>query len=744
MNFTDQMFWVLFVALMLAASAFALLGGRSLLFPLSAKYFRVRPATMAARGGRLAAVSLSLDGAASADRNAKELLGGEVRNIGEFVNRFETERTTLLSELRLLTNEGVRFEQTYRTKAGKEVSLVGAPGSFGAVVHLVDDTKLRWRLSEARNEIEKLRNVLGAHSAILNTLGIFAMRTDSKGKPVWRSPSLSSAPLALERALFEARADGVGRRTIPDGEGGEFDVQIHWMELQDNAGLAAAVSLREVQKAENSLRQFVDTMSMTLAHLNMALIVFDSERRVALFNPAAVSMFDEQAEWLARQPHLREILDRMRDQRLIPEKTDYVAWRDEFLYRLSVVDGEEVEIDETWHQPGGGAISFTARSHPTGGLAVFIEDISEAVDVIRERAAERAVRLATTDLLEEAIAVVGPDGLVSFANRAFLRLWGFSDINKDIHVSELVHLCRTQCVETEFWDELQSNVLGYNHRRPVSTKIHHTDGPTLYARMTPSPDGATIVVFSDITDSEDMADTLRQRTEVLEQANEMRSALVGQISHQLRTPLNSINGFSQLLLNNATGPLTGLQRDYAEGLALAAQEMAQAVEGMNNIVTVDGDSISLSGELLDPRKLCQGVIRLVSGWTEYRNVSIETEFELAPSQFYAHQVRLRQIVFNMLSDAITNSRANGRIVFSVSGSESGQALFLVCVQHDATNADENGLALSLIRRFVQLHSGNVAVEMTAESLRQVTVRLPAAVAESKTNTGGVAVAGRTG
>lgn len=354
------------------------------------------------------------------------------------------------------------------------------------------------------------------------------------------------------------------------------------------------------------------------------------------------------------------------------------------------------------------------------------------------------MRLATTDLLEEAIAVLGSDGLASFANRAFLRLWEFTSINNNIHVSELVQLCRSQCAETPFWDNLQTNVLRHNLRRPTAMKIVREDGRILLARMTPSPDGAIIVVFSDITASENVAGVLRERNEVLEQANEMRSALVGQISHQLRTPLNSINGFGQLLLNKATGPLNQIQRDYAEGVAQASQELAEAVNGMSDLVAVDGDSASLAGQIIDPAELCLGVIRLVSGWTENRHVAIETDFSNAPAQFRAHRVRLRQITFNLLADAINHSHVNGRIVLSLSGENGEGALRLVSTQYDVAKATETGLALSLIRRFVHLHDGEVSVDLPKSAPRTVTVVLPEAPCTNETGHDGVAAAGGTG
>ncbi|MGB0504590.1 MAG: PAS-domain containing protein [Pikeienuella sp.] len=746
MDSTDQMLLALLVALILSISAIFLLGD-GILRPINARFFSGHPQSrqptgLAARVERLALISLSSDGTIKADRNARKLLGGDVSDIREFVDKFESERSVLLSELRLLASEGVRFEQTHRTKSGRVLSLLGAPGSPGAVVHLIDDTKLRRQLSNAREETDRFRDEVNTQSAVLSALDVYAMKLDQDGKPTWRSAGLASAPPALENILKDAPQTGDGRQTVIDDDGAEADFRVHWQEMSNQKGLVAAIGLADLKNAENSRQQLANTMSVTLAHLNMALLIFDDARRLVLFNPAATAMFDEQVDWLTRQPHLREVLDRMRDLRMMPEKADYVAWRDEFLEHLST--DLTKEIDEIWHQPNGGTISFAARSHPTGGLAVFVEDISESVDTIRERAAERAVQLVTTDLLEEAIAVLAPDGLTSFANRAFLRLWGIPSINSKFHVSELVQMCRAKCKETPFWDSLQTSVLRHNLRRPTEMKIHRNDGRILFSRMTPSPDGAIIVVFSDITASENIADALRERTEVLEQANEIRSALVGQISHQLRTPLNSINGFGQLLLNDATGPLNQLQRDYAEGVAQASKELAEAVNGMSDLVTVDGDSASLVGEMLNPAELCSGVIRLVSGWTEYRDVRIDTDFTAAAQSFCAHRVRLRQIVFNLLSDAISSSRLKGQVVLSLTGGEQSNDLRLVCTQHDVAKASENSLALSLIRRFVHLHNGEVSVQMPEDGPREVTVILPQALCEHETASRGVAAANGTG
>ena len=197
--------------------------------------------------------------------------------------------------------------------------------------------------------------------------------------------------------------------------------------------------------------RFVNTMAETLAHLKVSLMIFDQQRRLTLFNPATVDLFGGDPTWFARRPNIVDILDGMRESRAIPEQANFIKWRDGLLAQF---DGPKAkEYVEDWHLADGRTIHIIARPQPSGGLAVTAEDITANIDLLRNIAADKAVMLATTDFLEEALIFFGPDGLSRVANAAFMRMWQFpsEEFAKAKHVGEVARHCAKLSQGDGYW-----------------------------------------------------------------------------------------------------------------------------------------------------------------------------------------------------------------------------------------------------------------------------------------------------
>ena len=201
------------------------------------------------------------------------------------------------------------------------------------------------------------------------------------------------------------------------------------------------------------LHSVVSSISMaeTFAHLKVSLMIFDQQRRLTLFNPATVDLFGGDPTWFARRPNIVDILDGMRESRAIPEQANFIKWRDGLLAQF---DGPKAkEYVEDWHLADGRTIHIIAHPHPSGGLAVTAEDITANIDLLRNTAADKAVMLATTDFLEEALIFFGPDGLSRVANAAFMRMWQFpsEEFAKAKHVGEVARHCAKLSQGDGYW-----------------------------------------------------------------------------------------------------------------------------------------------------------------------------------------------------------------------------------------------------------------------------------------------------
>ncbi len=198
-------------------------------------------------------------------------------------------------------------------------------------------------------------------------------------------------------------------------------------------------------------------------------------------------------------------------------------------------------------------------------------------------------------------------------------------------------------------------------RKPWSARLTLGSGHVVRARFAPLPDGSTLAAFLDVTDSERFARALHERNEVPEAAEEMRSAVLEQISHRLRTPLNTLFGFSQLIADQSFGPLSDSQRGYAECILEAARQLLASVDEVTDLAALEidptydedsgpalGETLMLTGRLLEKRAAEAGV-RL--------RVSVpggDCDPECDPE-------RLRQIVFGLATEAIGRCGEGGSI-----------------------------------------------------------------------------------
>jgi signal transduction histidine kinase len=221
-----------------------------------------------------------------------------------------------------------------------------------------------------------------------------------------------------------------------------------------------------------------------------------------------------------------------------------------------------------------------------------------------------------------------------------------------------------------------------------------------------------MATFGDVTDSERIALALRERNEALEAAEEMRGAVLDKISHRLRTPLNTIFGFGQLIADSRFGALTEAQHGYAEGILESARHLLATIDDVTELAALEfdslhdhgaelslGDTLMLTGRLLEKRATEEGV--------ELRIVAPESGCEVA-----CEAGRLRQIVFNMTTDAIGRCRDGGSIELSARTGADGEVE--ICTVEtcqggaaiDPAQAEAASLTLSFNRRLVAQESGS--------------------------------------
>lgn len=292
---------------------------------------------------------------------------------------------------------------------------------------------------------------------------------------------------------------GTTRRMSVDQPG---EARKWWFECQAIAqpsgrDLHFALHANPVVRAEEALRNFVQTLTMTFAHLPTGLAIFDRKRQLALFNPALSDLTRLEPEWLSARPTLYGFLDRLRDKRMMPEPKDYKNWRQ----RMSELERAAADgtYEETWPLPGGQTYRVIGRPHPEGAVAFLIEDITAEISLKRRFRAELELSQSVVDNLEDAVAVFSSAGRLVVSNAAYARLWG-SDPGAMLGEMGIVEATRGWQHTTEptpVWGDLREFVTRGHDRAEWAAEITMADGRRIACRFAPVAGGATLCVFAE-------------------------------------------------------------------------------------------------------------------------------------------------------------------------------------------------------------------------------------------------------
>ncbi|MFN6977399.1 MAG: PAS-domain containing protein, partial [Gemmobacter sp.] len=306
------------------------------------------------------------------------------------------------------------------------------------------------------------------------------------GEATWPPPQLFRAP------------DRRGRVRV-DLPGGSPPLWFDRTAAETGTGVIAyALPADAAAQAEASLRDFVQTLTMTFAHLPIGLAIFDRARRLQVFNPALTDLTALPAEFLSTRPSLNAVLDAMRDRRMIPEPKDYKHWRQ----RIAAGDGDApAAFEETWSLPGDRTYRVIGRPHPEGALALLLEDITTEVSRVRTFRADLALGQSVLDALDEGIAVFARDGTLVQTNAAYAAIWSHDPGSSVAATSAEMALRHwaDRCAPDPVWARIEAALAARPNgpaRAAWEATLRQTTGRTVRCRIVPIAGGATLVAFT--------------------------------------------------------------------------------------------------------------------------------------------------------------------------------------------------------------------------------------------------------
>ena len=721
-------------------------------------------------------------GAETCSRRLAVLLGlpkGTESDFADVLAVFAAEDAAILDRhVALLFAEGQGFElELALAGASRTVRVTGARASDSDGLRRADLIWLR-DVSEGAAMVEDLARSLQALAADATYLKALI---DALPMPVWlRDEDLSllavnrayaeavdaASPEAVVHAQVELASDNLVRearalaaRSRAAGEprsesfhlvlGGErrlaqvSEIPISVGETLLTAGLIHDQTRQEELQAQ--LDRHVAAQGEVLERLATAIAIFTPDTRLAFFNTAFTRLWRLEKEWLAVQPTYATLLDTLRERRLLPETADYRAHKEEELKRfISLIDPSETLM----HLPDGRTLRRVVSPHPYGGLIFTYEDVTDTLALERSFNTAMAVQRETLDHLHEGIAVFGGDGRLKLSNPVFAELWGLEpqSLTAAPHVNEIVERLKPffdgRRDRASTWPKSRERLMGLiNRRAGGSTRLERQDGTILDCSAVPLPDGAILLTFLDVSDTARVEQALIERNEALAAADTLKSEFIANVSAEVAKPLTTVIGFSEMLAAEYFGKLNRRQMEYVRGVCDAGQALKSLVADILDLAAIEAGQMTLELDVVDVHPMLASVLGLVRERVREKKLSLDFDCPLDIGWIIADQRRLRQVMFNLIGNAVKFTPAGGAV--TVKAGRDGAELVLevadtgtgipaedqarVFDSFTRGASDGAGLGLTLVNRFVALHGGRVELLSDAGTGTRVTVRLPAGV-----------------
>jgi signal transduction histidine kinase len=222
---------------------------------------------------------------------------------------------------------------------------------------------------------------------------------------------------------------------------------------------------------------------------------------------------------------------------------------------------------------------------------------------------------------------------------------------------------------------------------------------------------------------------IAEKSQQLEVASQHKSEFLANMSHELRTPLNAVIGFSEVLLQRMFGELNAKQDEYLQDIYASGQHLLSLINDILDLSKIEAGRMELELTDFDLPTALDNALTLIRERAGRRGIALHLSIDERLGQMRADERKIRQVVLNVLSNAIKFTPEGGRIdvaavprdeFVEVSVSDSGigiapedqEAVFeeFRQVGTAAKKVEGTGLGLSLSRKFIELHGGRIWVQ----------------------------------
>jgi signal transduction histidine kinase len=251
--------------------------------------------------------------------------------------------------------------------------------------------------------------------------------------------------------------------------------------------------------------------------------------------------------------------------------------------------------------------------------------------------------------------------------------------------------------------------------------------------------GAAVI---DVTDSYRVEYSLRKHNEALEEAQNIKTDFLANMSYELRNPLNSVLGFVELLEKEYQGPLNDAQRQYMHNILSASDYLLDLINYILDVSVIEAGGLSIEAKDFNLYNLIDSVVSKLDERIKQKTLSLVVSYKDGPETVFGDEHRIAHSISNLLSNDVKFTSDSGNISLNTWQDKDN---YFISIKDDGIGIEQNeldnifekfytgsnaphgkgtGLGLSLVKIFVEKHGGHIHVESTIDVGTDMTCTFP--------------------
>ncbi|MGI0481835.1 PAS domain S-box protein [Geminocystis sp. CENA526] len=451
-----------------------------------------------------------------------------------------------------------------------------------------------------------------------------------------------------------------------------------------------------------------------------------------------------------------------------------INWLPEYLekgnieIRRMIEQKNDSQIEMCFIRPDGELKTINVLQHPvwdqSGKLIAIeglVEDITQSKQVLTALENSEAKYRTFIETANDLIYSINPEGKFTYLSPNTEDILGFAPEELEgLNFPEVLHPD-----DVAHCQEFFAIVMGGEKKRGLEYRVIHKDGSWRWHITSASPqfnDQGEVIAFLgfayDITERKLAELKQQQLNQELIKANRLKDEFLAMMSHELRTPLNAILGMAEILQEKIYGEMNVQQEKSISTIEKSGKHLLSLINDILDVTKIEAGKIDLHLQNVKVNSLCESSLAFINPLAQKKQIQLKMVLPFQAPKIYADENRIRQVLLNLLNNAVKFTPAHGKVTLEVIppppinkgdqasnhlrfvvkdtgigiASEDIEKLFKPFVQIDSAlnrQYEGTGLGLVLVKKIVELHGGKVSVTSEVGVGSCFTVDLPISLSQ---------------